>query len=530
MKLFAKYFFLDNFPFSILLHLPSPAKILLLDETRNAHCKISRAFPKSVVYEADNVSVLKRYLTIDFTEEVRKSIKLHSVNKKNIPLECSSFELLIFISEQHVVLSRSVFEKILSPEGAVIQLFSRRSGLPKEYNHFQKKSIYYIYPTKGNFYCLSRDLTFRNWPFGFFQQGTLLKVRLTIFKILNQVKLGILFRKGICCVYTKSITSVDQDDRIIPCEYPEIESSRAIYIRTNRSALLLNSIDQTKIIKIPFSQSSYESLTRNSKNIKSIKLQLPYALSSLIPDSILLEKYSNISFWQENIVAGNVASAYQWNYGKSKIIAEAAAAYLCQMHKHTGVQTVLTEKIVRKILDKDFNQISLSLDLRRIEMLEEIYMLLKRVLIGKSIPLVLSHGDFWNGNVLVLNNNQIKGVIDWDESSNLDFPLLDLLHYIVNINKFIGINYFSQALLFLFLNTEKSSFPHSLINNYLNYMGIDKELHKSLIIVYWIRRISLWMTIDVSHENMSANEMKWFKRNFVDKLPKLREILRTCSI
>lgn len=49
-----------------------------------------------------------------------------------------------------------------------------------------------------------------------------------------------------------------------------------------------------------------------------------------------------------------------------------------------------------------------------------------RRLAGSSLPMVVSHGDYWAGNVLV-DRQRVRGVVDWERACVDDLPIWDLV-------------------------------------------------------------------------------------------------------
>jgi hypothetical protein len=104
------------------------------------------------------------------------------------------------------------------------------------------------------------------------------------------------------------------------------------------------------------------------------------------------------------------------------------------------------------------------------------------------LPRVAGHGDFWAGNLLV-ENGELRSVVDWDGWNASELPLIDFLHLHLLYKRSLRWREWGPALvavLLLFARAGGDKRAHS----YCHRLGIepDPKLLEKLVWAYWIRR------------------------------------------
>jgi hypothetical protein len=119
---------------------------------------------------------------------------------------------------------------------------------------------------------------------------------------------------------------------------------------------------------------------------------------------------------------------------------------------------------------------------------------------GKQITLGTLHGDLSLSNIFV-ENNQVSGVIDWDESCLTGLPILDAISNLCS-RQFKRSGNFSDT----FLRLAKRQWPEpeelAFLERCYKHFHIDPSNHSALVFLYWLNAVSpqleFWFTRDSS--------------------------------
>jgi hypothetical protein len=105
------------------------------------------------------------------------------------------------------------------------------------------------------------------------------------------------------------------------------------------------------------------------------------------------------------------------------------------------------------------------------------------------------HGNFRPGNLLVSEQNgtAITTVINWDCFEPRSLPFLDLFHLITVRGPS---NAWGARLVQLFTSMQAQTPSTSIVRDYAQQVGIDRELAPQFLIVSWLRQCLLRMRSD----------------------------------
>jgi hypothetical protein len=96
------------------------------------------------------------------------------------------------------------------------------------------------------------------------------------------------------------------------------------------------------------------------------------------------------------------------------------------------------------------------------------------------------HGDFFAGNLLVAND-RLTGVLDWDAGGPGRLPLLDLLHLELTRTPYGGDERWGKAVLDRLLPLARAG-GNEPVRSYLRGVGVEPEhaVLESLVLAYWL--------------------------------------------
>ncbi|MGA9761415.1 MAG: phosphotransferase [Gaiellaceae bacterium] len=104
------------------------------------------------------------------------------------------------------------------------------------------------------------------------------------------------------------------------------------------------------------------------------------------------------------------------------------------------------------------------------------------------LPRTVGHSDFWAGNLLV-ENDELRGIVDWDGWNAYELPLMDFLHLHLLYKRSLPWREWGPALLAVLLPFARAG-GDERARAYCQKLGIDPspELLEKLVWAYWIRR------------------------------------------
>jgi ubiquinone/menaquinone biosynthesis C-methylase UbiE len=267
------------------------------------------------------------------------------------------------------------------------------------------------------------------------------------------------------------------------------------------------------VIKIPLTPYGERRLERNLKALEGIWNHMPVLTSMVtyVPRGLLRGSFAGQPYFVEELLPGVCAENPRLSMSERAGLMRSAIDVLTQFHTSTLRHTRIDETIFKKLFIKPILEVADFLEYEKeSHTLTHITSMLRKMVLGASLPLVWSHGDFSLKNVTVSESPlRMTGLIDWDLSRKVSLPLLDLLHLIARERMV-------DERLTLHGTLRKYLFPlalgrvnNDLLSNYIETMAIDHSVISALCIMYWISRI---------HGHIgSLNDLDsdWVNKNFV---------------
>ncbi len=124
----------------------------------------------------------------------------------------------------------------------------------------------------------------------------------------------------------------------------------------------------------------------------------------------------------------------------------------------------------------------------------------------------------WPVNLLVSDDEELVGVLDWDLSEKEGWPLVDLLHLLVFQQKWLAIWQFGKLITWKFLPYRLARRDKQMIEDYNASLSIEDDLWPGLVALYWLQRAA---------QVVGVFDNAWFRRNVVKPLPNIIETIST---
>lgn len=242
-----------------------------------------------------------------------------------------------------------------------------------------------------------------------------------------------------------------------------------------------------KIVKIPLDPLARARCERNSENLLKLG-SAQNALSNRIPFSVRVETFDRETLYIENALSG---IAVDLPIPALDGVIRQAAGLLRQFQQESfetrRLEGALFDELVRtpmEILKRSFSFEGFS------ERMEAIEAAVREGLYGEETPLVWRHGDYKLENLLVHPRSfEIRGVIDWDLSSERGLPLLDLFHLLVHRDRVQKGRPTHEAILEKVLCFNLDPFETERVSEYLEALRIPPSQVPALAILYWVDHI-----------------------------------------
>lgn len=365
-------------------------------------------------------------------------------------------------------------------------------------------SVRYAFSYKGDVF-ISDDASFENFPVLSYETGIIKIARFQLFKIKHSLSSS--GRKNLYQIVEYRLSNND----VHTC-FKNTDLSEA-YIRNGRIAIIGG---RDRIVKIPLSNSSLSALKRAEIGAHIIRDKLPDRFKIYVPE-LLSSHIDSIPYYSiESRCNGVLASAYRFHPFVRKKIVNQAAKLIEEIHHETACIKNIDEDDFEGFIGNKISYIQDKVPDDVSGILHRIEDSLRRSLVGRKIPLTMSHGDYWLGNLIVSRENQgLKCVIDWSDASLKNLPLLDLLHLVATQRKEFANKYFGIFFLYILIPFRFRTWEKKIISSYMKRLEIPKKLWLELAICYWIYRCYLWLTIDVKDpNNLDEREKRWIYSSF----------------
>lgn len=218
---------------------------------------------------------------------------------------------------------------------------------------------------------------------------------------------------------------------------------------------------------------------------------LAAALMEKLPRPITRMEHDGSIVYVETMVAGMLA----WKANRGRLrprIYNDAVDFLRQVHHASRQHSTLSAETLDTLLSDDFARLTNGTVLAP-EFRERVAALLNALrdrLIDSEMDLVVSHGDFGYGNILVdPHHGDLQGVIDWDTGRAKDFPGVDLINLLVQKERVET----GCAVLPAFAALVGGGGTERVPCDYrsaLTMLGIPEELHSCIVHLGFIRYLA----------------------------------------
>ncbi|QWV91845.1 aminoglycoside phosphotransferase family protein [Geomonas oryzisoli] len=200
------------------------------------------------------------------------------------------------------------------------------------------------------------------------------------------------------------------------------------------------------VARLVFDAASDAIIARNAQYLGYLRSLGDAALQRLIPTPLGRRTRPGVTVYLETKLPGELAwkRLTPWIRRRTDRDME---LFLTRLAEASGHRVLLDQATLDALFREDMEVIRAcpAIDQSFFDSLCTTVSGIKKALLGRSLELVSSHGDFGYGNVLVHPvTGTVRGVIDWDTGRKSEFPAVDLVnHYIQKERIRRGCNFFA---------------------------------------------------------------------------------------
>lgn len=157
--------------------------------------------------------------------------------------------------------------------------------------------------------------------------------------------------------------------------------------------------------------------------------------SKAVPKITLSGECVGHPFQLESFFDGkNIEANYLQSVKTRKLINDQAYKLLLEIHKRKLTTRMVDSEVYDHYFDESIKKVSGYFSSQASTIFSEINQYIKNHLSDGILPFVINHGDYSVDNLMV-EDDSIIGVIDWEFSQLEGLPLVDLLFYIISVRK-----------------------------------------------------------------------------------------------
>ncbi len=247
------------------------------------------------------------------------------------------------------------------------------------------------------------------------------------------------------------------------------------------------------------------------------------ALHGVLPRVLACGQTSNHSFLLLKALPGLDARAVIRGRAAMERVQAAASETVNLLHRRTAAMAAVDEAMVERWVDQPLNTVRglanghQGID-RMAASIDRLASGLRAALLGKQLTVSRVHGDFSPGNLRVTpDGGRITGIVDWENSSSLDLPMLDLLQLILSSRVERERCELGDVLGKLLNVAGLAAHEARLLDKAQSCLGGEALEFRDLLLLTWLRHVADNLT-----RSSDLNRHRWWvKKNLESVLARL---------
>ncbi|MGB6874401.1 MAG: methyltransferase domain-containing protein [Candidatus Acidiferrales bacterium] len=263
--------------------------------------------------------------------------------------------------------------------------------------------------------------------------------------------------------------------------------------------------------------------------LRRLRESAPPSVRPLVPTPLLSGELNGIKYFVQSMFNGYPATRFMRNGKFDSVLKNHAVSFLLKLSdSSTGDSGVADDwnRLVEPDLGHGLQIVEQNLGVSGDEIREH----LDEQLSKRKWPVVIGHGDFWPGNLLLSKNGQeLVGVIDWDRTIPRGMPLLDLIHFLLYPKVELQRRKLPDLVGEVLARGRFSDSDQPFVDSYLRQIGLvltEDEL-RAFAVLYWLLNVGVSRTRGASD---TVCEEDWINQCVTPASSWLREFVHPRSV
>lgn len=247
------------------------------------------------------------------------------------------------------------------------------------------------------------------------------------------------------------------------------------------------------IVKIPLSDAALARFQLVHDTLRLLRESSSAVVQSLVPSPASSEQLKGIPYFVKSMLPGYPAVRFLRKGKLDDSSKSHAVSFLLQLRVNAPDSSP-SKSEWGNLVGSDFD-CGLAIVERQLGIpSHQIRSALNEKLSARNWPVVIGHGDFWAGNMLMSKDGRdLLGVIDWDRAVPRGMPFLDLIHFLM----YPKVEFEHRKLHDLVGETiARGKFEdsdQSFIESYSRQMGVavTEDIVRAFVVLYWLTNIGV---------------------------------------
>lgn len=208
------------------------------------------------------------------------------------------------------------------------------------------------------------------------------------------------------------------------CAVPEAVEARTLGSDSDSLVAAVSGPAGDFVLKIATTAAADRNLARHAETVGELHLLCDAGVTELVPVVVERVIVDGRTVVRETLLPGQTPTTDP---------GPVAAAAITRLHMATARSVLVTPELAERWIDLPAAAVAgLDVGDRHRAAVDRIASYLRDELVGRTITVSWTHGDYWPGNVLVSGDpphQTVTGIIDWEDAMDPGLPDADLVHW-----------------------------------------------------------------------------------------------------
>ena len=280
------------------------------------------------------------------------------------------------------------------------------------------------------------------------------------------------------------------------------------------------------MVKLPTSQGGLENCRQQEQNLVKLRATLadPDSAFPEISQPVVSGHLEGIPYFVEKGLPGIPGERVLLLQGESGNWKRNAAQFLIRLSRDESRRRVVNDMELARWVDALTAPLALLVAKDFSLQVKEITNFVRDSLSGRILPHIITHGDYWAGNLLFNESDgALTGVVDWDRASFASVSVRDILHlllYTDTVNRGLPV---PSAILLVARGGFRDDANARIFGEYCDAIGLDisPRLRAALCTLYWLE----FLRDRIGNPRLTFRlNPEWIRVNLLDFVPEFLQL------